>query len=433
MGLSNREVALLLWLALAFVLLSWKASLLPLLRALASTLLKANKLISLLGLMVAYVALSIWLLFYLDLWKLSQAKATAIWFVTFALLSVRDAVAPGGDGSFLKKTLRETISATVLVQFIVDAYTFSLAVEIALVPITFASAMASSMSKNARVTAAATSVLFVVVVAMLANSLLEIVAGYRRFGTFENLREFLCPVLLTLLLFPFLFCLNVYSAYENVFMRMEYSLPTQTLRRYAKLHSAWHFGTDIRGLLRWAKYLSLSRARSSSEIEQTTQRVKAAQRRDLTPPPVHRLLGWSPGAARSFLASEGLLLRDYDDYGDKWRASSNYLNLDEGALPNNVHYGVEGDAIVVKHLWLVLNINEPQRASASYQRFFSIARQLAGSAVGAHDQAAHVLDLAVQEGRCVVDRKAIEFTVEQWNGGMRDGHELMLTITHQLP
>jgi hypothetical protein len=429
MDLSNREVAWLVWLALGTTFLSWKTSFLPLLVALLKQTSKAHKLLLLLGVMIFYVLGCVFLLNKAGLWTIEQLKASLIWFITFAVVAIFDAVRIDEERHFFRKTLREAISASVVIQFMIETYVFSFPVELAIAPLVLVLVLVNTVSKGAKIETSTTVILAVIFVVMLLHSGYEIARDVNGLWTRNNIREFAAPIMLTLLLLPFLFYLNIYVAYEMVFHKLNWSVLDISVRRYAKIHALFSFGSDLKGVLRWTRLVARKGALSWSDVRDTIKRIRDAQHREADPKLIPPSLGWSPHIANTFLHHEGLVLRNYDDYGDSWRASSSYLNLGDSVLPNNISYGIEGDALVVDHLWLMLNVNEPDGAESSQQRFLAVACTLVREALAGVDDL-EGLELSTNGQPVIIGQKHLTLRRTDWSGGVAGGYEIVLDIRH---
>ena len=95
--------------------------------------------------------------------------------------------------------------------------------------------------------------------------------------------------------------------------------------------------------------------------------------------------GWSPYRAKDFLAEQGLTTDEYHrtlPELDDWYACSNYYELSNGILPNNIAYYIDGDADAAKQLKLVININENEQLTNASTTFVELACVLCDKVLG---------------------------------------------------
>ncbi|MGH7559009.1 MAG: hypothetical protein ACREMD_14750 [Gemmatimonadota bacterium] len=82
-----------------------------------------------------YVVMVVWGLAAIDLWEASLLKDTVIWFLFSGLVLAFSGVATGSKQEPFRAVIREQISLLVPVEFLINAYTFSLSVELVLIPV----------------------------------------------------------------------------------------------------------------------------------------------------------------------------------------------------------------------------------------------------------------------------------------------------------
>lgn len=133
---NSREDAILLWGLAILCFALYKdfrgigASLLAVVRSLL-----AWKLLLLFGSVLVYSAALVYGASQLGVWHTSALKATIYWFIGTGLVLAGEAVTTGArdDGAFLRKVLLAVVTATILIEFVVNVYAFPLAIEIVLV------------------------------------------------------------------------------------------------------------------------------------------------------------------------------------------------------------------------------------------------------------------------------------------------------------
>lgn len=341
------------------------------------------------------------------------------------------------DDTFYGKSIRDTLSATTLVLFLTGLKSFSLPVELFIVPglvflgLCVAIVQTRTEAKDARWLVEGLAAITVFV--LLGYGVSEI----WRNPSWAALREFLIPVILSLLFLPFLYALSVYTTYERIFVRLAFVLPDETLRRYAKAKSMFAFAGDLDSLRRWGRNIGTDRPESREDMDRSIREVLEAKQRERSPADVPAELGWSPYSAKVFLEAEGLKTDDYHKFYDGlWRASSVPRAIDDTILPSKVDYTVEGGKLAATRLKLRLQVlitaqeNAAQKDTARLE-FARLAAILACAA--APDIAPGRISEAIMAGKGQVDAGQsvnIRVSRKDWKNANLSGYELVISMAH---
>lgn len=246
---SNRELACVIWLLpLSIWLLSKpsiRVSCKNLLRAFAAPAIACSLL-----LMLLYTSLLVWGLHALQLWNVGLLKHTAVWFVFTALVMVMRFVGSPPKDNVFTTVIKDNVKVIVLLEFIVNAYSFSLLGELILVPvatiIAVVNAVAGISEKHLGVLRVTNVLLAVIGVALLSIAVANAIDNYQQFGTSDKLREFVLPPLLSILFSPLVFMLALYATYEQAFLRLRLGgTKPQCVLRYAQRKIIQEFGLRI--------------------------------------------------------------------------------------------------------------------------------------------------------------------------------------------
>lgn len=383
MDLSNRELALLIWIALfvIFVLSRDKdGTVRKALRSLASAFI-SRKIIAIFSWAMLWIVISIQGLAWLGLWSLENLKGTLIWAVTFAFVTIFDANRITDEATYFGKTLRDVLNATVVVAYFAEMYSFSLVAELVITPLLLFVALMAAVSErkpeSTLVHGFAQGVLVVAGLGFIAYSTYRAVTEFDSFATMANFKDFLIPVALSLAFLPFLYAMSVLLTYERAGTVLRITMKDPSLSRYAMWQAALRFRLDLNGLRRWKRNVLIARASSREAIRELIAEVKGIQRLERVPPSVPAELGWSPFVAANFLAAAGLTAGDYHRlYDDEWHASSDLLKLGDSVLADTIGYYVDGDAKVAKQLSIELTVYDSARAETADARFGDVCAAL---------------------------------------------------------
>jgi len=141
-------------------------------------------------------------------------------------------------------------------------------------------------------------------------------------------------------------------------------------------------------------------------------------------------MGWSPYKAKEVLATEGLITGYYQPYiEEEWSASSNYFEIDDNVIPNNIAYYIEGNSHAVETLKLNLNVNDPENAGSAHAKMVSCAKLLYRFALN-EDISKTILDVLFvgKSNELQIGDKFISVYKNCWHEHRLKGYNLKLTI-----
>ncbi len=236
--LSNREISILIWSFVIFTILIISAKggfgqLMNIVKALFS-----KKFLPFYASFIAYFALIIYFLNSIEIWEFTLYKDFTYWFLTTALVLFFNSNDLKTSKDFTKIALT-AISLTIILEFIIGYFNFSLVAELILVPIvTFISILSivAQTKKSDRNTATVVNflqaILSIVGFGVLIYCLYQLIKDYSNFFTFSNLKSFLLPPIFTFLFLPFIYFTVLYIKYEIVFGNLRrYKFLTETKKK----------------------------------------------------------------------------------------------------------------------------------------------------------------------------------------------------------
>ncbi|MAB47782.1 MAG: hypothetical protein CMC05_04040 [Flavobacteriaceae bacterium] len=221
--LSNREISIIVWLLLIFIILTANSKgsfgkFLLVLKALF-----AKKIIPFYIGIGIYLAFIVTILNKLGVWEFSLYKDFVYWILSTGMVLFFSVSDLNTYKDFTKIVLTAT-SLTIILEFIIGFYNFSLIWEIILIPtLTFISILAyfAEMKKEDRnsklVANFLKNVLAVLGFGFLIYGIYQLVSNYNEFFTLSNLKSFLLPPIFTILFLPFIYYVVLYVKYERVF------------------------------------------------------------------------------------------------------------------------------------------------------------------------------------------------------------------------
>ncbi len=235
--IDNRDLALLIWLGIVLVIaLFWRDARSGLKSVLSDLLHPAISLIVVA--MAAYVGVLLYFGSRWGIWNTDLAYETAFWFVVsgFGLLLNLDRVAH--QEHFLKRTVFTIIGATLFFEFYINLYSFSLPIELFLVPIFFLlGAMyvyAESGDRSEREKNLVETILALVGLGLAVYVLIRLIGDWDRLDKAQALRTLALPVWLTVGVLPYIYLVGLFSSYGACFRSVNDSTTDRRTRLRAK-------------------------------------------------------------------------------------------------------------------------------------------------------------------------------------------------------
>ncbi|MFW5872306.1 MAG: hypothetical protein ACOCUT_04290 [bacterium] len=220
---NNREIALFLWISvmvLAILLSKLRKSLVPIIKDLTSKMFLI--IFSLIG---AYLFGLILLLKNLEVWQTSNLKDVLLWLFSVGLILVFK-INDAKSNAYFKGIFLSAIKWTIVLEFIVNLYSFSLFTEIIILPILAFLAMTQAVAeldeKHKVVSKFLQNILAIAGLFIFSYSLYKTIVNFDNVFTFQILVSFLLPSTLTILFIPFVYFLALYSTYESYFIHLDF-------------------------------------------------------------------------------------------------------------------------------------------------------------------------------------------------------------------
>lgn len=395
--LNNREIALLVWMALAFGL----PMLIPSVRQAFGEVGRAFLQPVILGCIAAagaYTAACVALLAAVDLWDIPNLKTTIVWFISFTIVAMMETTRAGESLRRLPILAKETIAVTALVVFIAETYPFPLWGELLFIPsvvlVSLCAEIAQRKPDTARTVPIFTSLQAALGFWALGYAVWQAAADPAGFATVENLREFLVPILLSLMFLPFLFLLTLFSTYQTAAVRVHFAIPDKRLGFYALVRGMVAFGYDLDRFNRYLRDPRWHEGPTRQAARDIIAELRVQRRHERSPPPLDPAEGWSPHAARGFLTEVGLRTEDYHRSFDDWWAQSPMVKIGGGIFDDYLSYCIYGTQTAATRLKLVLNVTEPGTPEASEAKFYAVGGDLLRKAMGPDESQAFLLAAA---------------------------------------
>lgn len=237
-SINNRELATYIWLFIFIIFIfsvqSIRKGLVDLLKIISS-----SNILFPIVIMATYIVLVIYLMYLVNFWNKTLAKDSIIWFIGVGVVMFFNANKATKDEYHFKEIVKENIKLTIIVEFIINLYVFSLPVELFILPfislLVLMQVVSQHNEKYKVVEKFIINFLSIIGLIIIAHAIYKLCTDFYTFTTLENLRGFLFPIILTLAYIPFIYLLALYIIYEEFFIRIDNAYRHNTLMaKYAK-------------------------------------------------------------------------------------------------------------------------------------------------------------------------------------------------------
>jgi len=160
-------------------------------------------------------------------WDLSALKDTIFWYLGSALvtfINLNDALQ---NKDFFKNIVFDNLKFVIIIEFINNLYTFSFPIEMVLLPIicliVMLDAFAEIKPEYEKVKRFLDALLGVFGICLIVYTFRNITIDFQNFASLKNLRDFLLPIFLSIMLLPCIYFIVLYIQYEHIFMLIDFA------------------------------------------------------------------------------------------------------------------------------------------------------------------------------------------------------------------
>lgn len=193
-----------------------------------------------------YIAAWIEVLYQLKVWTPALAKDTVIWFFVCGPVGIGSALANDSRGKPWEHAITPQIGAVLIVEWVINSYTLSLAWELLLQPllamIVMLNVVARTKKEYEEVARFLTGVQALIGFGLLAYVSARAFEDYKLSQLSETLRSVLMPVVLSILLLPWTYTLLLGSEYAAIWSALGRSRLDPKFRRRAFYAIVRRFG-----------------------------------------------------------------------------------------------------------------------------------------------------------------------------------------------
>ncbi|PVZ78525.1 hypothetical protein C9426_34755 [Serratia sp. S1B] len=346
---------------------------------------KQRVILRVLGLAITWVFFCVLSFYVIGIWGFSNFKTTVVWIVTYAFVTLFEVSKIKDSKYYFKSKVKETIGLSTLLTFILELHSFSLIIELIMIPIILVFGImvivGNKENKNNSIVMLIKIILVIITAFYFFNSLFISLVSLKDTFSWKNLTEFITPILLSFSFMPFIYLLYLYQGYETklIVLRTRFD---DDLFHYAKRLAFFSFRCDLDGLNRWVRVILMNDVREKEGLKKCVEDVKLRKVIESKPVVVAFKNGWSPFLAKDFLISEGANTKDYHFDYDTWFSCSDMIEIgNEEVFKDNFMYCIYGDENKANILKLKFNINNPPMSEKSKTTIYKLTEVLISKAL----------------------------------------------------
>lgn len=220
---SNRELAVYTWLLIFVIYICYN----PKIRKDISGLLKQIFSFTILFpyfLMLIYSGVLVYLLYVLGFWTKELLKDSIMWMLVVGVSMYKTAHDATKDVFAISSIIKDTLTATVVLEFIIGNFVFSYPIELIFTLIMTVLVMLQLVSKMdekyIRVSVFLDRLIKVIGLCLIIYVVYRFSKEYRTFMDTQNQKTFWLPIFLSFGIIPFVYCLALFMVYQDFFVRI---------------------------------------------------------------------------------------------------------------------------------------------------------------------------------------------------------------------
>lgn len=361
---NSREVAYICWIIVGFISIiafkSLRNEILPIVNSFFN-----RHFIPVYVLTFLYISACSFLLSKLNFWDTELLKDTVVWGLFTALPMIFYAIQAKNLSNYFGSTFKDLFKVTIVVEFVMGLYTFSLLIELLLVPFTVFLAglliFSSHDEKNKKANKLFNWISWLLGVLLVIGVLQHMIEHFGEYWDISYFKQFLLPITLSITFIPFLYFVVCYARFEETFAAMTNNIKSPQLLKYTKLMLFFNFIGNLEGIVRWRQHISRFQPQDRLDIKAAILHIKESQRRENKQLCLNPEEGWSPYLAKDFLNAYGISTEFYVNlYMEEWGVVSNSKKIGANSWGNSITYSVFGSKIAATALKLrleVVNVN----------------------------------------------------------------------------
>jgi hypothetical protein len=203
-------------------------------------------------------------------WDITAIKDTLIWTFGSAVVILMKISNTKDTTLQFKDAVIENIKLIVILEFILNLYSFPLIIELILVPIVTLIYLMDILVKDKKeyknIIPILEGTLGIFGLVVIAFTIISIFGDVQEFINFKNIRDFLLPIVFTLGYLPFVYIWALIMDYESFFIRLYIEGNNSQLRNYAKRMTILKCNINLSKINRLSHKIGLLRVAEKDDI-----------------------------------------------------------------------------------------------------------------------------------------------------------------------
>lgn len=221
---NNREIAIGIWVAFVAIISIFTETVKQFLKSVISILF-CRKFVIFYIVFLFYLGLVTYLLYDIGFWSIALLKDTIFWVIFVEIPLFIKTIQKAKDNHFFIELIKYNLAIAAIIEFVINFWTFSLVIEIIIVPITvficLLYVLAVREQKYLKVKQFFDWIFVIVGFFCIINTGKHLYDNPMAFFNLSTLQEFFLPLFLLLLNLPVIYGLALYNTYEQVFIRVK--------------------------------------------------------------------------------------------------------------------------------------------------------------------------------------------------------------------
>lgn len=378
---SNRELASIIWLIVILAtLLIWSKGRFHL-KEIAKSAFVPKLTITYLS-FIAYIFIIVVLLWKCNFWNTSLLKDTIIWFV-FSALGVFFSLNKVKDASYFVQLIKGSISVTVIIEFFVNLYTFSLLAELIILPCLVFMVMLSAYSEisaetnneHKKVNSCLNQLLGIIGLIYIGFALYRTIMEFKTVPWIDVSKQFILPVILTASSVPYFWGLALYMKYENMFVANNriFKDSSKTERLMMKIYVIYYGNFSFKRVYRIWKKISFLAYENSTDYRKYIKQVASSptyKKAPITNKMSIQLFNDIDTCCKSLSSLRIGELSEWNQLQDlgEFYCSNSYYSIKPYGV-SNLLLSLQGEELHIHQLELALSIHNNEEREESILKF----------------------------------------------------------------
>lgn len=221
---NNREIAIGIWSIITILVLLFTKPARQFLRT-AIPILFCKKFVIFYIVFISFLIAVIHFLKWTTFWDMTLLKNTIFWVIFIEMPLFVKTIENAKDARFFKKLIEDNLKAIVAFEFFVDFWTFSLSLELIIIPVSIFIALLVAIASREKKHKPAKNFLNALIgtwsVVLIINAIYNTVCFPDQFFNTDTLKTFVLPLILLVLNLPVVYGLALYNGYEQLFIKIK--------------------------------------------------------------------------------------------------------------------------------------------------------------------------------------------------------------------